>query len=51
MLQETHCTKKYRQIWCSQFRKDIYFADGESNARGVAIAFNKDLGVEVKEIS
>ena len=42
-VQETHCQKKYHKIWRSEWGGEIYYCDGESNARGVMIMFRKGL--------
>ena len=42
-LQETHSTAKSQKIWRNQYGSNIIFSHGESNARGVAILFSKQL--------
>ena len=42
-LQETHCTKNKHRIWQNEYGGKIIFSDGESNSRGVAILFNRNL--------
>ena len=37
MLQETHCTTENEQKWRKECGNDMYFSNGTSNARGVAI--------------
>ena len=45
-IQETHCTRKWHKIWKSEWGGDIYFSDGESNARGVAILLRRNIVIE-----
>ena len=37
LLQETHCTAENEQKWRSEWGNNMYFSNGASNARGVAI--------------
>ena len=46
-LQETHSDRSVEKFWSSQWGSKIWFAHGESNARGVAILFSKKLKVVV----
>ena len=50
LFQETHCDNKVEEIWSNEFGNKIIFANGESNARGVAIALNKKVANDVTEI-
>ena len=41
MLQETHCTKNYEQLWSSEWGNKCIYANGSSGARGVAMLLTK----------
>ena len=43
LLQETHSHKKCEKIWKSQWGSQVFYAHGESNARGVAIIIKKHV--------
>ena len=45
-LQETHCTKKKHKIIRSEWGANVYFSDGENNARGTMILFKKDSSID-----
>ena len=47
-LQETHAIKKVQKFWRNEWGASIVFANGTSNARGVAILFNS--GFEYKTL-
>ena len=47
LLQETHATKNQEKIWTNEWGGKAYFANGASNARGVAIFIKKDIKVNV----
>ena len=49
-LQETHAVKKYHKIWKAQYNGTIVFSDGTTNTKGVAILFNKSIGISESEI-
>ena len=50
MLQETHSTKDLESSWSSQLQcEKVYYSHGESNARGVLIAFQNHLDVTIKQ--
>ena len=49
LLQETHCTTKYHETWRREWDGEIYFSDGSSNSRGVAILLPKRLDYKVKD--
>ena len=50
-LQETHCTKQKQKWWKNEWRHQIYFSNGESNARGVMILLsNKFAESEVLDV-
>ena len=49
LLQETHCTTKYHETWRREGDGEIYFSDGSSNSRGVAILLPKGLDYKVKD--
>ena len=42
MLQETHCTAENEQKWRSEWGNNMYFSNGASNARGVAIIITEN---------
>ena len=46
ILQETHSTKNSHKIWKNEFRGNILFSDGASNARGTAILFAESFKVQ-----
>ena len=50
LLQETHSSKKMHKRWQTEFGGKIYFADGETNARGVAILLKKNLECKVVRV-
>ena len=39
-LQETHCTKQKQKLWRNEWHNLFFCSNGESNARGVAIALS-----------
>ena len=45
-LQETHADKKCQKLWRNEFGGEMYFSNGESNARGVAILFSRNVIVQ-----
>ena len=50
MLQETHSTKDLENSWSLQLQcEKVCYSHGESNARGVLIAFQNDLDVTIKQ--
>ena len=49
-IQETHCTKKERKWWRNQWGGEMYFSDGESNSKGVAIVFAQSFDFKVEKI-
>ena len=50
MLQETHSTKDLENSWSLQLQSEkVCYLHGESNARGVLIAFQNDLDVTIKQ--
>ena len=46
-LQETHSTANTNRWWSDMWGNKIYFDNGESNARGVAILFNPKLQIKI----
>ena len=42
LLQETHCTAEKEQKWRSEWGNNMYFSNGASNARGVAIIITEN---------
>ena len=50
MLQEIHSTKDLENSWSLQLQcENVCYLHGESNARGVLIAFQNDLDVTIKQ--
>ena len=41
LLQEVHCAEKINNLFNSEWGNKCLFANGDSNARGVAICFSK----------
>ena len=50
MLQETHSCKKDAKYWRSELGGNIYFEHGETNSKGVAIAFRRELNVKLHNV-
>ncbi len=48
MLQETHSTKECEDMWRAEWGGKIYFAHGDSDARGVCILLKNDIDFEVE---
>ena len=46
LMQETHCTKNKEKIFKAQLGYKMIFDNGESNARGVCIAFAPHMQIE-----
>ena len=46
-IQESHSSKNKQKIWRSQWGGSTLFSHGETNARGAAILFSKDLGQKI----
>ena len=40
-IQETHCTKELESIWRNEWGGNIFFSNGTSNSKGVAILINR----------
>lgn len=51
MLQETHSTICNENVWKAQWGGHIIFSHAESNARGVAIIFKRNLSYKILEIA
>ena len=51
LVQESHSTPEQHQIWSSEWGGRILFADGEGDARGVAIMIRPGLNIEIAKIS
>ena len=51
LLQEVHSIKTKEKIFKSEWRGDIIFSHGESNARGVALLIKQNLAVKVMKIN
>ena len=49
-LQETHSNSKDNQLWQNEFRGQIYWSNGESNARGTATCIPKESNITVKNV-
>ena len=49
-LQETHAVKKAHKFWKNEWGGQIYFSDGETNARGVAILFDSKFQLEQRKV-
>ena len=49
-LQETHSCSKTEHLWSNQWGSKIRFSHGKSDARGVAIMFNRNLNVQIHNI-
>ena len=47
LLQETHSTPKFKNIWRNDWGGNIIYSHGEGNARGAAILFDKNLDYKV----
>ena len=50
MLQETHCDRKNENLWVNEYGNKMFFANGDSNARGVAIGINKKIANSVDKV-
>lgn len=50
-LQETHCTPQMENIWSNEWGRKIWFANGTSSTRGVAVLIKKNFPIEVKKCS
>ena len=46
LMQETHCTREYQNIWKSQWGGQMYFSNGTNDERGVLIAINPKINIE-----
>ena len=50
LLQEVHSTKEIEKIYNTQWGSKIWFSHGSSQARGVAILFNKNLDYSIHNV-
>ena len=50
LLQETHSSKEQKNRWSSEWGSKIWYSHGATNARGVAILFNKKVNIEVHNV-
>ena len=50
LLQETHCTDRYKSIWTSQWGYKCLYSNGTSNAKGVAILLSKATANKISDI-
>ena len=50
MVQETHATDEIENIWSTEWGNKCIFANGDSNARGVGLLFNKYFNKVIKVI-
>ena len=48
-LQEVHSTKKMAKYWRNQWGSRVLFSHGDSNARGTAILFNKNIDCTINK--
>jgi exonuclease III len=48
-LQETHSSKELGKKWKTEWGSQIIFSHGNSNSKGVAILFPKDLDYQMKD--
>ena len=49
-LQEIHSAKNTNKLWSNQFGTPIYFANGETNSRGVAIIITDKTNTKIHDI-
>ena len=49
-FQETHCDRKSERVWSNEFGNDIYWSNGTSQSRGVAIAMNKKVAKCIESV-
>ena len=49
-LQETHSDVKTNKLWSTEWGNKIWFSNGATNARGVAIVFKKDFHCNVHNV-
>ena len=47
-LQETHSTETSEAIWKAQWGGEVRYSHGESDSRGVLIAFREGLSFQIK---
>ena len=50
MIQETHGSENKSKLWASEWGNKCYFANGESNARGVGLLLSKTTAKGVKDV-
>lgn len=50
LVQETHCKKEYERVWKAEWGGKIYFSHGNTQQRGVAILFSKDLDIKTLDV-
>ena len=51
-LQETHCTDKMENLWKADWNNDkIYFSNGSSGSKGVAIILPKTMNYKLVKIT
>ena len=50
IVQETHSSKEYEQIWQNQWKGQVYYSHGTNSARGVAIFVKQDIVGEITNI-
>lgn len=50
LIQETHCTSTMDMMWEAEWGAKMFFSNGLSNAKGVAILMARDSPFTVKEI-
>ena len=50
LLQETHCIQSMEKVWKAEWGGKIYFSNGSSNSRGVAILFCNKFDFTVHDV-
>ena len=50
LVQETHATKSVQRRWRNEFGGKMLFANGENNAKGVAIMINRNFDCKISDI-
>ena len=49
LMQETHCTKECQETWKRDWGGDIFFSNGTSNSRGVAVLLPNNTDYTIKK--
>lgn len=50
MLQETHATQEVQQIWKNEWGGEMFFSNGDSNARGMLIMLKRNLNFKIVQM-